>query len=162
MTTIIIIAGALVIFGILAFITKKIIKMAILVAFIYLLFNLVFVWSFSDVKQTVGAIFGAENQSQIEQGYSDFTNKRDDLAVLDTSAMMKSVETIVGNFILNASSQVSEIDRQALIDKINTAISSLNTEQVQQIKDSINQKLAELGWSEADIANFVSKITTGG
>lgn len=153
---------------IVVFLFKRVVKVAIAIGAILLLFNVGFIMSGTDVRNTfdLDNLIGIEKSEDVEKYLNDFDRKREEYGVVDPEkvydGMVGAVEQgtvividgigkidiiafseFVANKIVNSESDPSSVDRDALRSEIKDQLNGISEEDLDRIMDEIEARMQE-------------------
>ena len=152
--------------AIVVFLFKRVIKVAIAIGVILLLFNVGFIMSGTDVRNTfdLDNLIGIEKSEDVEKYLNDFDRKREEYGVVDPEkvyeGMVGAVEQgtvividgigkidiiafseFVANKIVSSESDPSSVDRDALRSEIKDQLNGISEEDLDRIMDEIEDRM---------------------
>lgn len=153
---------------IVVFLFKRVVKVAIAIGAILLLFNVGFIMSGTDIRNTfdLDNLIGIEKSEDVEKYLNDFDRKREEYGVVDPEkvydGMVGAVEQgtvividgigkidiiafseFVANKIVNSESDPSSVDRDALRSEIKDQLNGISEEDLDRIMDEIEARMQE-------------------
>lgn len=144
-TTLSILFIFIVVVGIIGYLVKSLVKVAVIGLIIYLLFNVAFVWGADEVMTKLGLdrFLKPEVSQQVKSEYETFVQKREEYGVVDTTEIKNVVEATLQESLKQAGDQWSAVDKQALLDELKQKLAEYDSEAVQQALDELQGDLAQ-------------------
>jgi hypothetical protein len=144
-TTTLLMIGLLLIFGIFIVIAiiKKLIRVAIIIAVIYVIFQVGFVWSTPQLMKNlhIQQIFSPAVSHSIQNGYQQFSKDRGQTAVINA----KHIDSLVNQAVQTSLKQgVNSINKLQLETQIRQQLANMSSQAAKQVVESIGHQLKTL------------------
>lgn len=114
-------------------------------AMVFFLFNIFFVWSGSDIVDTLhlDKILSDSDVVIIEEWFDNFSNKREEHSVMDTEAISENTKKLLIDGKNKVVEKYNETDKQKMIEELKLLFKGLKNEEIDNIivenKDLLNQ-----------------------
>lgn len=137
----------LIIFGIaiVTFIIKSLVKAAIIIGIIYLLYEIAFVWSSGTFMNNlhVKQIFSPQVSNSIQAGYQQIAKERSQDSVVQTKEINNMINTTLQQALNSASNQISKINTNQLATTLNNQLKNFNPQVVANALNQAKNTLAQ-------------------
>lgn len=133
-----------------AFLVKSMLKFVIIGVAVYFLFHLGFIWGVDDLnsKLQITRWFNEEASGDIQNAYSDFTEKRDEYGVVNTEEVKKVIDETLNNAMTKAKNQVDAIDKEALVKELQEKLKQFEDATVDEAIDESQNELGTVMTTE--------------
>lgn len=138
----IILGVCILVVSILNFLLKSFVKVVIGVIIIALLFKIGFIWNADEISNNLklNKFLKPEYQEKIETGIEDFVQKRNASEIIDANELEKAVKEAVSTTTKKAMEELSEVDKQKLLDDLFNKLENLDIEKIDaQVEEFIEK-----------------------
>ena len=146
---------ALIVVAVVGFLVKSFMKVVLVLALIYLLFQLGFLWGVDDLNEKLhlNKILKPEVNEQIQEGYKNFAEKREEMGVVDTKEVDKIIDTTIQKTLENASNKVQNVDKDQLIRDLGEKLKDFDIDTVEKALQHFGSELAKNNITPTDVEN---------
>lgn len=142
-------------------IAKKLLKMAIIVGVVLVLFNIVFVLNGSEIREKfkLDQILSEEKAGIIEVLFNDFAKRRDELAVVNTKKIYDEMVDAASEGAVIVVDGAKKIYTDVFAKNINKIIKEYKESGKEVNMETLKQSIKEAfpGISDADIGEIIKK-----
>lgn len=153
MTWVLIIVGVIAGIALISFLVKSFIKIVLILGLIYLLFHLGFIWGADDLNEKLhlDRFLKPEVTEQIQDKYNSFSDKREELGILDTELARKAIDDSIQEALALASEEARKVDRERLIADLNEKLKNFDQKAVSQALEDLKGELAKYNVTPEDV-----------
>jgi hypothetical protein len=142
---VLIFVAVLIALAIVSFLLKSFIKVILVLGVIYVLFHLGFIWGADDLNEKLhlDKFLKPEVNEQIQEKYSQFTDKREENGVIETELVRKEINDVLQSALTKASDEIRNVDKEKLIQDLSAKLENFDTEAVAKALDELKAELAK-------------------
>ena len=143
--------------GVVGFLLKSLVKVVLIFGLIYALFQIGFLWGGNEfmTKLHLDTFLKSSVREQVQKGYTDFSQKRDEKGVLETDAIKKAIDSTISDAVAKSLKDVQTVDKQKLLSDLSTKLQSFDTSTVQKILTDNQSKLAQYGITPQEVQTLI-------
>lgn len=152
--TLLFLIGAIgvVVFLILMFFVRWLIRLAFVIAVMCILFYLGFVWKTEDLSESgLLSFFHPETQEKIESVYGNFADKRDQHAVVDVEEVAGIIDHVIQSAKIKTNEQIGKIDKEKLIEELKQQLDGVDKNVVMQAILQRQEELKRINLSSEEL-----------
>ncbi|MDF2880105.1 MAG: hypothetical protein K0R54_662 [Clostridiaceae bacterium] len=155
------IIGLIVIFialSLAVFFVKSLIKFVIFLGIIYLLFNIGFLWNSEDFSNLpLGGVLKNGYDNVAQNTYDGLVKKREETGIIDSENIKNTIDTTIENALENAKDEISNIDKQKLIDELNSKLANYDQETITEALYGLKSELEKYNVSEQELKDMINQ-----
>lgn len=128
---------------ILAILFKAFAKAILILGLVYIFFHVGFLWDATEVQEAlhVFSFLKPAYRQQIEDGYSDFADKRDKYGIVDTEKVEQAIDDAIKDTITKAQKELSEVDIDKALNELKEKLKNFDPQMVEDALDEIQAEL---------------------
>lgn len=151
LSTIAIILIVLAVLALIGWLFRSLIKLVLVIAFIYLFFHIGFIWGFDEVNKYfhLDVFLKPEVTENIASQFDTLEQKREEFGVVQTEEMERIMDEALQKAWEEAGNAYNSIDKEALKKELEERLSSYTQEEIDQAVEQMDQQVEELSQIES-------------
>lgn len=151
LSTLGIILIVLAVLALIGWLFRSLIKLVLVVGFVYLFFHIGFIWGYDEVNELfhLDKFLKPEVSENLASTYDTIEQKREEYGVVQTEEIKKVMDETLQKAWEEAGNAYSSIDKEALIQELKEKLDSYSQEEIDQAVEQMDQQLETMTEAES-------------